>query len=178
VTSALWNPFDDPVNKIVLTGKPSPGLADVAGAGTPRKWEERQGYGAGGAILVFLGNGLSQFEVKLRLYTRKDWNDWHAWKSIVQKPPASSRYRPPRALDIYHPLLAECQIKSVVVLDVSQPSPEDELGTWSITIKFQSYRRPKIQLAKPEGSAATPVDPYEQMQLDVIKEINQELAKG
>jgi hypothetical protein len=153
-----WNPYDDPVNYALCAGRKTPGLLDVAGAGSPRKWEERQGYGLTGATLVYLGLGLSPFELKIRLYSVEDWNDWHAWKDVVQKPPVN---RVPRAIDIIHPLLAEVKIKAIVVLDVSQPEQTGD-GEWTITIKCQAYRRPKITLAKPEGAAATKNDPVDE----------------
>jgi hypothetical protein len=143
-----WNPYQEPVNYIVLEGKKSPGLADVAGAGTPRNWEERQGYGLSGATLWFTGLGLANFTVTIKLYSVADWDAWHAWKPVVKRVPFG---RIPKALDIRHPLLDELEIKSVVVTNVHQPKQVED-GVWAIEIEFKQYRRFKLHLMKPEGS--------------------------
>lgn len=152
-----WDPITQPVDYIDLGGQRSPGLAEVVGASSPRKWDERRGYGLSGAIVVFRGIGLARFSVKLRFYTPEDWAGWYAWKPVVDRPPLGTR---PRALDIWHPLLEAQQITKVVVEDVGQPEQTDD-GEWTVEIKFIEYRRPKIALAKPEGSQATPADPME-----------------
>jgi hypothetical protein len=154
-----WNPLDQPVDFIKLAGDRSPGIADVAGAGSPRKWDEAQGYGLSGSTLRFTGLGLAKFDVKLRLYTRAHWAAWHAWKRHVQKPPLGKR---PRALDIWHPCLEDLEIKSVVVEDVLQPELTDDRGEWTIAIKFIQFRLPKLTLAKPEASKAQPLDAADQ----------------
>lgn len=157
---ALYDETDDPFERdyILLSGKRSPGLAEIVGAGTPRNWDKRKGYGLMGATTVFHGMDLAEFSVKLRLYTRQDFADWAAWKPLVDKPPVGTL---PRSLDITHPLLEQLDIKSVVVQDVSQPEQTDD-GEWTIEIKLLQWRQPVVRLAKPEGSTAAPVDPVEQ----------------
>jgi hypothetical protein len=49
----------------------------------------------------------------------------------------------------------------VVVLQPTLPT-ELEPGVWAVTTQFEQFRRPKISLAKPEASAATPTDPVDQ----------------
>lgn len=152
-----WNPLEQPVDYIKLGGVRSPGLAEVLGATSPRKWEERGGYGLSGSTVVFRGVGLCKFTVKLKLYTEEDWTAWNAWRPIVAKPPFGTRAK---ALDIWHPLLEQLEVKAAVVEEVSQPEQTDN-GEWTITLKFIEFRRPKVALAKPEGAKATPADPIE-----------------
>lgn len=164
-----WDPYTDPVNHIVLAGKTSPGLADVAGAGTPRNWEERQGYGMSGAVLWFTGRGLANFAVKLRFYNSRDIAAWHVWKPVVQAVPFG---RLPKALDIWHPLLEDLDIKSVQITDVKQLTQVED-GVWEVTIEFRQYRRLKLSLMKPEGSAdKEPADPWEQKLQDLGNQAN------
>jgi hypothetical protein len=153
-----WNPYDDPVNHVILAGQQSPGLADVAGLGTPRNWDERQGYGLSGAIVVFTGNKIANFKVLIKLYTVADWEAYHAWRVLVQRTPPNIR---PKALDFWHPFAEMQKIKSVVVTDEGQPEQTGD-GEWTIPISFKEWRRPKIALAKPEGSQAKITDPAEQ----------------
>lgn len=167
-----WNPITEPVDFIVLAGKRSPGLAEVAGAGSPRLWDKRKGFGYSGAILVFRGVDLSSFSVKLRLFDEQDWADWYAWKPVVDTPPLGTRAR---SLDIQHPILDGLNIKSVVIDDVSQPTQTDD-GVFEIEIKMTEFRAPKYALAKPEGSTATPVDPVEENIIKPLREQFQALA--
>lgn len=153
-----WNPIDTPVDKVIFAGRPSPGLADVVGADSPRDWDERRGYGLSGATLFFRGVKLSHFSVKLRLYTVQDWVDWYAFKPIVDKPPLGKR---PRAIDISHPFLEDLGIRAVEVENVGAPEQTDH-GEFTVELKLIEYRRPKFTMSKPEGAEATPVDPVEQ----------------
>ncbi len=153
-----WNPLDEPADKVWLAQRWSPGLVDIDGADSPRNWEEMPGYGWSGALLRFKGIGLAHFSIKLRLYTAQDWIDWAVFKPLVDRPPLGRR---PRALDVWHPLLVDQGIYSLVVENLGQPMQTDS-GEWTIEIKCIEYRMPKYSLATPSGAAATPVDPYEQ----------------
>lgn len=152
-----WNPLDQPVDYIKLAGQKSPGLAEVIGAASPRKWDERGGYGLSGSTVVFRGVGLCKFTVKIKLYTADDWASWDAWRPLVAKPPLGTRAR---AQEIWHPLLEQLEVSAAVVEEVSQPEQTND-GEWTITIKFIEYRKPKVALAKPDGAKATPADPIE-----------------
>lgn len=152
-----YDPITQPVDYILLAQQRSPGIARVKGAGSPRKWDERGGYGLSGSTLVFTGTRLSEFDVQLLFTTPEDWAAWDVWKPLVARPPSRVR---PRALDIWHPWLEELEIKRVVVLDVLQPD-EGETGEWTRTIKFKAFRAPKLTLAKPEGSKSKPTDPVD-----------------
>ena len=168
-----WNPIESPIDYFILQGQKSPGISRVEKAGSPRKWDERGGYGASGSVLVFMGRRLSAFDAIVELYTPQDWADWAAFKPLVDRLPFSKR---PRALDIYHPYLADLGIKSVVVVDCLQPVPL-ELGGHSITIQLQEFRPLKLTLAKPEASTNAPVtDPYDK-QIEALTKQFQELAK-
>ena len=172
-----WNPLDDPIDYFELAGQRSPGLATILGAGSPRGWDIRKGYGYSGAIIWFTGIGLAKFSAKIELYEATDWEDWHAFKSLVKKPPLGVR---PKALDIWHPLLEDLEIKSVVVEDLLQPV-QTQPGVWEIQIKFLQHRALKFSLAKPDGSQDRVTDPVElriQERTGVLKNLNNQLATG
>lgn len=156
-TQPDWNPIEHPIDYVMIGGVRTPGLAEVTGAGSPRQWDERAGYGLSGALVVFHGLKLSHFTITLRLYTLEHWTEWHKFKRFVAKPPLGTRQR---ALDVQHPLLDECGIASMVVEDVGQ-FVQTEDGVWDVAISCIEYRRPKAGLSKPDGSAATPEDPYD-----------------
>jgi hypothetical protein len=119
---------------------------------------------------VFHGRKLSEFTVDLVLSEDADWDAWNAWKHLVLAPPSeiqsdpNSILRPtairPRALDIEHPILADLGIRSVVIENCSQPEQTAD-GQWTISIKMLEFHRPHFTVARPTGSAATPVDPVD-----------------
>lgn len=154
-----FNPVTNPVDYILLANQRSPGIAEVNATNSPRRWDERRGYALSGARVVYRGIGLARPIVTLRLYTEDDWNDWHEWRQIVQRPPVGERAH---ALDIWHPILEDLNINSVVVEDVLQPKQTAD-GEWSIDIKFIEYRRPVLNLEVPEGSEERSDDPVDQL---------------
>lgn len=168
-----WNPIDNPIDFFILQHLASPGIGTIQKANSPRKYDERGGWGASGSVLIFMGRRLSQFDGIITLYTPEDWAAWEAWKPLVDRPPYGKR---PRALDIWHPYLAQLQIASCVVEDVLQPE-ELENGGHRIVIQFREFRALKLSLAKPEASANAPVtDPYDK-EIEALTKQLQELAK-
>lgn len=160
---ATWNPIASPCDYILLANTRSPGVADVVGAGSPRKWDKRDGIGLSGSFSVFTGRDLAEFSVRLRLYSESDWADWYAWKPLVDKMPTkrTGKGKDSGVMDIWHPFLEALDIKSVAVVDTLQPEQTGD-GEWTIEIKFIEWRQPKVALATPEGAAADPVDPVEE----------------
>lgn len=147
-----FSPLTNPVDYIELAGQRSPGIATVSGASSPRRWDERKGFAMSGARVVFRGIGLAHFTVTLRLVSAQDWDDWEAWRPLVQRPPVGVYAR---AQDIQHPILADLDITSAVVEDVSQPSQVED-GVWDIEIKFIEYRRPMPALSSIDGTDDQP----------------------
>ncbi len=133
-----FNPLDEPIDHIVLAGRSSPGIAVITNADSLRRWDERRGYALSGARVVFRGIGLAKPIVTLRLFTTADFRDWHNWRDVVQRPPVGERAR---AKDIWHPMLEDLGIVSVVVSNVLQPKQVAD-GEWNIDIKFIEFRRP------------------------------------
>ncbi|WP_437799524.1 hypothetical protein [Sorangium sp. So ce693] len=167
------NPIEqaDLYDVIVLAGQRSPGQAQVNGAGSPRNWDERKGYGLSGAYLVFTGDGLASFQVRLLFWEPQHFAQWETFSQLLARPQRGTR---PKALDYFHPYHEPLGIKSVVVEDVLQQD-QIEPGLWAQDIKFKQYRAPKPILSKPEGSTAQLNEPKAEDELDqVIVELCEE----
>lgn len=158
-----WNPITEPIDWIDFAGRSTPGLARIEGAGSPRRWDERESYGWSGAFVVYHGQNLSHFSVFITLFSPEDWNDWYAFKPLVDRVPLGKRQPP---LDISHPLTAGLGIHAVVVEDVTQPTQVDD-GVWEIELKLIEYRSPRLALAAANGSEAEPPDPEDAIQADL-----------
>ena len=151
-----FNPISEPVDKILLANRESPGLAVISNVDSPRRWDERRGYALSGARVVFRGIGLARPIVTLRFFTDADFAAWHDWRTIVERPPVGERGR--LALDIWHPILEDLLITKVVVENVLQPKQVAD-GEWNIDIKFIEFRRPVPRLETAEAAAERPTDP-------------------
>ena len=169
-----WTPLREPVDFIRLAGRESPGIATVTGASSPRRWDVRKGYALSGATTVFRGMDVAKFKVALRLYSEEDWDAWHSWKELVQRPPSGTR---PRALDIWHPVLEDCGIKSAVVENVSQPEQTTADGEWTITIDFIEHRARQPISIMTEGSDATDTESEKQRAIRLAREESERLSE-
>jgi len=152
-----FQPLTTPVDYVLLAGERSPGLAEVTGADSVRELQERKGYGLGGATVVYKGIKLIKPKISIRLITDQDWEDWHQWKRLVERAPTGSRAR---AMDIWHPILEDQGVTSVLIENVSQPVQTND-SEWTITISCIEYRRPVRALATPAGSDTQQLTPEE-----------------
>jgi hypothetical protein len=173
-----FDPIRTPVDYALVAGTRTPGLCEILGANSPRRWDVRRGTAFSGATVVYRGTDLAKPTMRLRLYTEQHWQDWHAFAPLVlrelppdaadvaqrqrrgQSPPPAQRR--PRALDIWHPILEDLGIRSVVVEDVLQPVQTGD-GEWTIDVKLIEYRVPVFALAQPEGAQDQPRDRFEVM---------------
>lgn len=159
-------PYQD---HIVLDGAVSPGLAIVKGAGTPRRWDVRDGYGVTGAVCVFTGQGLATFDVDIFAWTDAHFLAWPIFARLtLVNPPIGAR---PTSMSIQHPALQDppLTVSQVVVTNVSQWEQDpDGGGLWCRTISFLEYRKPRPALVAPlegvppvNGVPIVPIDPEE-----------------
>jgi hypothetical protein len=135
---------------ILLDGQKSPGRASITGAGSPRKWDEKGGFGYSGASLVYLGNGLSDFDVVIDLWEPSHWKEWTDFARLLEKVPDGVLAK---AHTIVHPLLnrAPLKITKVVIRDVTQFEQNDK-GLWTARIPMKSFKLPQQALGKPDGT--------------------------
>ena len=168
-----WDPYSQPVDKFTLGGKQSPGLCEVVGASSPRRWDELDGYGLSGARLRYKGLKLAYFSINIRLYSAQDWADWYAFKPITEKAPLGKFAK---SLDIFHPHLFDLGIASAVIENVSQATQTAD-GEWTIEIKFIEYRTPKVTIGTPDGAVATEADPVQAQIQQLLDQRNALAAK-
>lgn len=173
-----WDPYEQPCDYVRIADRKSPGLADVFGAADGREFSVRQPPFTTGALILYKRRSLAEFSVTFRLHTPDQFAEWAEFrKPLDQKPNVRRR---PKALDIWHPLLEELDIKAAVVKKVHQGEQTTEDGEWTYRVDFlESRGQPKMSLVKMEGSKASPKDAVERRILDNDREIErlaQELA--
>jgi hypothetical protein len=143
-----WDPWNYPINYVLVGGKKSPGIAEIVGASDVRGYDERRGYGLSGAYCIFKGKELAKWSIKLRFYEPQDYLDWQQWKKLINKVPTKQL---PNALDIWHPQLEELGIKSFQLKELPQAVQEQD-GLWVVDIKCIEFRKPKLAVAKADAS--------------------------
>jgi len=135
----------------------SPGKAELIEGGSPRGWDERQGYAMSGATLVPTGDHLTPVVFRVTLWSPSQWQDWQDFAAKYLN--KSVRYNPgtttPRALSIVHPVLnaPPWNVSEVVVDDVKMPVQDDD-GLWVIEVLFHEYRAPQPAAQKPDAAIA------------------------
>lgn len=145
-------------------GQQSPGYCEILNLNAPRRLRIQAGPGFDGAAIAFGGFETQEFTLKIHLYTDQDWIDWHVFKQLLTKSAAKTQKvgnsKVERALDIYHPFLADplFNISSIVIKDVVGPNPNGDSGEWIFEIKCVSALKMKPSYAKVEGSKEAPLD--------------------
>lgn len=176
-----YNPLKRPIDVVTIArrGEPAqatPGLARIYDADQNLAWDQQQGYGASGAVVIYRGTKLVTFGLEIRLWLDAHWAAWETFRPLVQRPPFGKR---PSPLTVSHPWLAMQGVAQAVVTKCGQPGLDDTmLGT--VKIEFLEYRVPRIALAKPQSDPAQPLDPWEaeiKRNGQTLDDMAQQLAK-
>lgn len=164
-----WDPIRKAQDKLTLALHPSPGICEITGAASKRKWDELTGYAVSGGLLIYRGIALSHFTCTFFLYTLEHWVEWEAFRPVLIRPPLGKR---PAGLDIVHPVLAELGIHQCVIEEVGGAVQSDN-GVWSIAIQCIEFRQPRGNtIAKVDAAEATPSDPTDDFIADLRNQVN------
>jgi hypothetical protein len=134
---------------VVLGGARSPGVVQkIEGHESPVKWDVKNAKGQSGASVTLKEVPLREPKITIFLADLDDINAWPAWRKVVE---STTEGATPKALDVYHPDLAEHGITSVVKANVAGPT-HDGKGGQTYVVTLQEYRPPKPKSGSPSGS--------------------------
>jgi len=177
----------------------TPGIMQVRRAGQVVTWDKRKGYGYAGAWLIYTGDDLSEFETLLTVSTREEQRAWKDWaKKYLAKAPATPQVNGvfipnlprPKALSVYHPLLAEVGIDAIVPKQIHQwePGTGRSRGKWTKLIEWFQWKPPVPLLGKPNATIpdakakAPTADDAVQLQIRSVQQdiaaAHKDLARG
>lgn len=146
---------EDLYNVILLKGVPSPGQVTLSGHDRVAQWDVKSGPSLNGATTTL--KAIPPIEFSASFYLVNDFSQgiddfaaWDEFRKIIDSTLVGSS---PKALDIYHPDLAENDIKSVVKASVGGRI-YDGKGGCTVVVKFQEYRQPKKSGGTPSGSTS------------------------
>lgn len=142
---------------LTLAGVRSPGVVTLSGHARKIGWDIKKAPGQSGASTTRTSEDPVEFTASFYLVKDDsqeidDLADWPAFLDLIKSTIAGAT---PKALDIYHPDLAEVDIKSVVLSEIGGVV-HDGKGGQTRTIKFLEYRPAKDKGGSPSGSKAKP----------------------
>lgn len=146
------NPLDDPdlYDAIVLGGLRSPGVV-VRISGHDRKvgWDVKTAKGQKGAATTLKDIPPAEVEVEIFLADRGEFAAWDEFKAMIDSTVAGPT---PKALDVYHPDLAEQEITSVVKAGTVGTKHDGKGGQTKI-FRLQEYSPPKPKTGTVSGAS-------------------------
>ncbi len=140
-----------------MSGSTRRGRAIVQNVTSPRGWDERKGYAITGATLIPTGNPLADFSIRFEFWDPADMPPWYSFAAKYFD--ESVRFDPgtqtPRALGIFHPVLAAPPIRiTQVVVTNATGIEKDDTGLHFCEVSFKRYR--KLKQAQAAPAAAIP----------------------
>lgn len=162
----LINPITDPrdFDTLVLAGMETPGRAIISSPNRSYQWDVKVGKGAFGSTTTFTGRVPAKFNVELSFWRKSHFDKWETLYQKLRYDPSKIRYNPDTRwvsgvspVDIFHPVLAQLDINTVVVEEIAGLTHAGK-GLWKVAIKFlEYYPPPKVSVvATPAGN--TPLD--------------------
>lgn len=152
---AALNPIDNPQDYdfIVVGSARSPGICRPFEPKRKHEWDVKKGKGVRGATVTYVGQAPAQWDVVFELWQASHWDDWASFATLLKY---DSTKKAVQAIDIYHPSLAEVDIKSVVVEAIGAITHEGK-GLYTRTVSFLEYfPPPKLSaVSTPAGSQTT-----------------------
>jgi hypothetical protein len=146
------NPITDPElwHRATIAGRDTPGVCTVTGIERERKWDEKEGPGASGALLTFRGIKLSEPTLKIRMFVAADYDAYNDLAAYLKTFADNGG-----AVDFWHGSVEGLDIRSVVIVSIGAPVIVKEGDSlYEATIKLKEYRPPpKTNATKtPDGS--------------------------
>lgn len=134
------NPVEHPdlFDALEIAGVRSPGKVEFSGHDRKANWDVKVGKGIDGGSTTLNGIPPIEFTATFWLVNVAEFEAWPAFAKVVRETISAS----PKGADVYHPDLAENDIKSVCQATFGGRQ-HDGKGGQKYAIRFQEYRAPK-----------------------------------
>lgn len=181
MASGALNPIDQPQlwDYITIGQKNSPGYCELSEFKREQEFDVKKGKGTVGATVTFTGKPPVKGTIKFFLWTSDHFEEWESFRPLLKYDPTKKAVQ---AIDIYHPALADIDVKSVVCEGIGSIVHEGK-QMYSCTISLLEYLPPpkKSAVSTPTGSQSiqktngnppgTPPDPIADAQQKQIAEL-------
>lgn len=144
----------DLYNYAIIDGIITPGqIAEMTGGGRSFKWDKKDAKGKAGGEPT--GQGAENSEPHMKLFLWLDTNGtnhFERWYTeLLPRLQQAAYAKPPEALPIYYPTLADNKIDSVSIGVIGDLQPEGRNGLWSVIVNFLEVNRAKEAGGTPDG---------------------------
>lgn len=140
------NPWD----YMTIGGDKTPGVIEVTGSVVLAHTKSKPS-GSHGARVTITGKDPQEIDATLYLWRPKQWD---AWQALRKKVCGSDRLTA-KAYDVYHPALADLEVKSAIVLVRSAPVRGRVAGERSIRLRLIEFFPPPATKQRARGAPAT-----------------------
>ena len=150
----MISPAENPdlYDKFTLATKLSPGVTKWSGHDHKINWDVKEGSGQSGASSTLKAVPLRNPVASISLADQEDLDAWPAFATLIKSTVSGTT---PKALEIYHPDLAEHGITSVCEGQISG-AQHDGKGGRIYVVTFQEYRPAKPKGGSPTGALTKP----------------------
>lgn len=147
---SVINPIDneDLYDTIDLGGVRSPGVVTLSGHTSKENWDVKEAGGQKGASMSRKGPKPCVFKASFYLADQEDFDAWPKFRAAIESTVSG---KTPKAIDIYHPDLADVGIRSVVKGEVLGAA-HDGKGGQTRVVEFTEYLPPTPAGGSPKGS--------------------------
>lgn len=146
------NPLDneDLYDVLDLAGTKSPGQCTISQAAREENWDVKEAKGKSGAKTERQGRKVARFTTTFKLTDREDYEAWPPFLALIKSTVDGPK---PKALDVYHPNLAELDITSGSLAKLNN-AQHDGKGGCSYAVDWIQYAPAKKAGGSPDGSTA------------------------
>ena len=178
MSSDLLDPIFNPESwdKVQIGLFSSPGICTVKGAERKYGWDIKKGKGTIGGTLTFNEAPPVESTITFLLWEHQHFLDWANFRPLFKYDPTKTQTT---AIDIYHPSLADIDVKSVVCKKVGAIEHQGK-QLYSVDIDLIEYHPPpkKSAVATPSTSKPNANTPGIGTQPDPVADAQQaEIAK-
>lgn len=173
MTSAALNPLENATDwdTVQIGLKTSPGICTISGAERKFGWDIKKGKGTLGGTLTFNESPPVEFSIEFELWEPSHFVEWDTFRTLFKYDPTK---KSTTAIDIYHPSLADLDIKSVVCKSLGAIEHKGK-QLYSVKVDLIEYHPPpkKSAVSTPDTSKPNANTPGIGKQPDPIADAQQ-----
>jgi len=152
MSSEVLNPIDHPQewDSVTIAGQRSPGLCELDGFDRKHDWDRKKGKGAAGETITFTQKPAAEGKLTFTFWLREHFTAWATFRALFKYDPTK---KAPSPFDIFHPTLADNDIKSVVCGSLGGLKHVGG-GKYQVVVELLEYNPPppKSAVSTPDGS--------------------------
>lgn len=164
---------------VKVAGKLSPGICRLSGFDRGFGWQVKKGKGAKGSTVTLNEYPPAEGTITFYFWEQDHFEAWREFRDIWNYDPTK---KPINAVEIYHPALADLDIKNVVCKKITavEPTSDPPNGYYKATVDLIEYNPPpkKPAVATPKhadggdsgsSTANAPIDLRNGALVDILK---------